>query len=86
MANAIEGDTAFAAGILRSCFGQGGDFTVVVEEQVDSDTCGKFKLAVVLDPSLQAFKFWDNYTESIQAFLACEIDHQGKLLGRGQTH
>lgn len=36
MANAIEGDTAFAAGILRSCFGQGGDFTVVVEEPAES--------------------------------------------------
>ncbi|CAE7225566.1 ybaR, partial [Symbiodinium necroappetens] len=40
MANAVEGDISFAAGVFRDCFRRGGDFTVVVEEPQGEDSCG----------------------------------------------
>ena len=33
MAKAMEEDATFAAGVLKRCFGRGGDFTVVVDER-----------------------------------------------------
>ena len=50
MAMAAEEDTAAVASILKDCFGHGGDFTVLVDEQVEGEAGSEVKQTV--------FKVW----------------------------
>ncbi|CAE7902250.1 unnamed protein product, partial [Symbiodinium microadriaticum] len=69
------GDVAFAAGILKDCFGRGGDFTVVVEAPEGGDSCGSEVRRV-------EFKVWSQLLARWSAVFDKMINSEGFVEGQ----
>ena len=74
-AMAKAGDVAFAAGILKDCFGRGGDFTVVVEAPEGGDSCGSEVRRV-------EFKVWSQLLARWSAVFDKMINSEGFVEGQ----
>ncbi|CAE7449702.1 bath-40 [Symbiodinium sp. CCMP2456] len=69
------GDVAFAAGILKDCFGRGGDFTVVVEAPEGGDSGGSEVRRV-------EFKVWSQLLARWSAVFDRMINSEGFVEGQ----